>query len=504
MAYMLLTGATGLLGGYLLRDALRQDLPVAVVVRRTVAQSARRRIDAVLAPFETERALPRPVVLEGDLSQRGLGLADDDRQWLGEHCTSVLHSAASISFYREDRSGEPYRTNVDGTRHLLDLCRAEGIEEFHHVSTAYVCGHRSGRILESELEVGQEHGNDYELSKVAAEKLVRAAGFEVRPTIYRPSIIVGDSETGYTTTYHGYYTPLQVAWWLAKAGLLQNRVQDWFLAQLGLTGSERKNIVPVDWVSRIILDIVRNKPAHGRTYHLTCDDPPTASDLALSIGDALERHIAASPPVVEAPSTDALQFADFRKHMDVYRAYFRDHPEFDTANLRQAAPDAPCPRVDRAFLALTGQYALDHNFGWPRKQPPAAPIDLETGAGFQPARAGCKSAPLGVLEITGVGGGAWTFELASARPVQRGRCDSPAAAIRLRGDTLSAVVAGKRSVDEALRAGRILLAASPELCEAGVELLQAIVAQLKAPPKMNGAHRADPARSLLAQGEKSK
>jgi hypothetical protein len=129
---------------------------------------------------------------------------------------------------------------------------------------------------------------------------------------------------------------------------------------------------------------------------------------------------------------------------------------------------------------------------------------LESGAGFQPARADWKPVSLGTLEITGVGGGAWTFELASARLVQRSRCDSPAAAIRLRGDTLSAVVAGKLSIDEALRAGRILLAASPELCEAGVELLQAIVAQLKSPPKVNGAHRADSARSLLAQGEKSK
>jgi thioester reductase-like protein len=502
MAYMLLTGATGLLGGYLLRDALRQDLPVAVVVRRTVAQSAQRRIDAVLAPFETERALPRPVVLEGDLSQPGLGLSDDDRAWLGEHCTSVLHSAASISFYREERSGEPYRTNVDGTRHLIDLCHSVGIEEFHHVSTAYVCGHRSGRILESELEVGQEHGNDYELSKVAAEKLVRSAGFEVRPTIYRPSIIVGDSATGYTTTFHGYYTPLQVAWWLAKAGLLQSGVHDWFLGQLGLTGNERKNIVPVDWVSRVILHIVTNSSAHGRTYHVTCDEPPTASDLALGISDALDRHISASPPA-EAPATEVLQFTDFRKHMDVYRAYFRDHPEFDTTNLRQAAPGMTCPRVDRTFLALTGQYALDHNFGWPRKQPPAAPVDLESGAGFQPARAGWKPAPLGVLEITGVGGGAWTLELASGHLLHRGRCEAPAVTIRLRCDTLSALMAGRLSIDEALRAGRILLAASPDLAEAGVELLRTIVTQLKPPPKLNGAHRPEPARSLLAQGEKT-
>jgi len=189
--------------------------------------------------------------------------------------------------------------------------------------------------------------------------------------------------------------------------------------------------------------------------------------------------------------------------MDVYRAYFRDHPEFDTTNLRQAAPNLPCPRVDRAFLALTGQYALDHNFGWPRKQPPAAPIDLESGAGFQPARAGWKPASLGTLEITGVGGGDWTFKIASGRLVDRGRCDSPMVTIRLRSDTLSALVTGRLGIEEALQAGRILLAAPSELAESGVELLNTIVAQLRSPPKVNGTHRADHAAGLLTQGEKS-
>lgn len=512
MAYMLLTGATGLLGGYLLRDALRQQLPLAVVVRRTAALSARRRIDAVLAPFESKRALPRPVVLEGDLSQPGLGLSEEDRQWVGEHCDRVLHSAASISFYREENSDEPYRTNVDGTRHLLDLCHSLAISDFHHVSTAYVCGRRSGRILESDLEVGQEHGNDYELSKVAAEKLVRAAAFSKSPTIYRPSIIVGDSATGYTTTFHGYYTPLQLAWWLAKAGLLQSGVEDWFLSQLGLSGQERKNIVPVDWVSRVILHLVTSPTAHGRTYHVTCDEPPSAADLALAIGDALDLKVGklaagseSTAPRQATPLTDLMEAGDFRKHMDVYRAYFRDHPEFDTTNLRQAAPHLPCPSVDRALLARTGQYALDANFGWPRFQPPAAPIDLESRLGVQAGLAAWKPGPLCVLEVTGVGGGAWTFELANAAaPLHRGRTDKPAATIRLRSDTLAALVAQRFGVSDALAAGRILLATTPDHAEAAVAMLESVVAQLKTPVKANGTHHPAASRSLLAHGEKTK
>jgi len=526
MAYMLLTGATGLLGGYLLRDALRQELPVAVVVRRSAAFSARRRIDAVLAPWERERALPRPVVLEGDLSRPGLGLCDDDLAWLGAHCRSVLHSAASISFYREEKSNEPYRTNVDGTRHLLDLCRTAGIGEFHHVSTAYVCGRRSGRVLETELDVGQQHGNDYELSKLAAEKMVLAADFSQPPTIYRPSIIVGDSQTGYTTTFHGYYTPIQVAWWLAKAGVLASGVDDWFLGQLGLQGSERKNIVPVDWVSQVILHIVQRSALHGRAYHLACENPPTATELAAAIGDVIKPRMAAGDDRAGGSSIPAeLMESDFRRHMDVYRAYFRDHPEFDTTNLRMAAPHLPCPPVDRELLARTGKFALDANFGWPHTPPPTVPVDVDAllsrsllpegtsirgGAGILPAindgqasslpHAGParQAGPTCVVEVTGPGGGAWSVSIepggltSPARRIDRGRVEHPAAAIRLRSDTLAALLERRIDVSSALHCGRMLVTGSPEHAEAAVALLHDLVEQREGEPLCEPTARTEP------------
>jgi len=66
-------------------------------------------------------------------------------------------------------------------------------------------------VLETELDVGQTPGNAYEQSKMEAEKLVRAAEWIDSPTIYRPSIIVGDSRTGYTTTFHGFYVMVKLA-----------------------------------------------------------------------------------------------------------------------------------------------------------------------------------------------------------------------------------------------------------------------------------------------------
>ncbi len=273
--YLLLTGATGLLGRYLLRDLTLADIPLAVVVRRTRWESATQRIETAMAHWERElgRRLVRPVVLEGDIAEPGLGLAERDVEWLAANCRAVLHSAASLTFYADDASGEPWRSNIQGTRHVLELCERAGIRRCHQVSTAYVCGRRRERILEADLDVGQEPSNDYELSKLIAEKEVRAWPAFDQVTIYRPSIIIGDSQTGFTTTYHGFYTPLRVSFALRQTASPDAWAQTNWLGQLSLRGDERKNLVPVDWVSAAITRIIVRPELHGRTYHLTNPRP---------------------------------------------------------------------------------------------------------------------------------------------------------------------------------------------------------------------------------------
>ena len=93
---------------------------------------------------------------------------------------------------------------------MLALCREARIRELHHVSTAYVCGSRQGRIFESELDEGQDCRNEYEASKLEAERLVRGPDGLESVTVYRPAVISGDSKTGYTSTYHGLYLYLRL------------------------------------------------------------------------------------------------------------------------------------------------------------------------------------------------------------------------------------------------------------------------------------------------------
>ena len=262
MTYMLLTGSTGLLGRYLLRDLTVADVPLAVwcaprAGNRPSSGSNR------CWPAGSKRwagALARPVVLKGTSPSPILDCRRNDLRWLGANCRSILHSAASLTFQAEEADGEPWRSNVQGTRHMLDVCRQAGIRQCHHVSTAYVCGTRRGRILESELDEGQQPGNDYERSKLTAEKEVLAADCFDRVTVYRPSIIVGDSRTGYTTSYHGFYTPLRVAHSLLQTVPWESIFNGDWLGGIELAGHERKNLVPVEWVSAAIARLVTHEP----------------------------------------------------------------------------------------------------------------------------------------------------------------------------------------------------------------------------------------------------
>lgn len=338
---------------------------MAVLVRPSGNASASERIDASLTQWEGEtgQILPRPVILEGDICQPDLGLTASDRRWIADHCRAVVHSAAKLTFYGTDRRREPWLSNVEGTRHILELCRQCGIRQFHHVSTAYVCGLREGRILETELDVGQEMGNDYERSKVEAERLIRAADLGYPPTVYRPSIIVGDSRTGYTSTFHGFYAMVRLAHTLAGQMSLGSITAKWILDAFGLDGHERKDYVPVDWVSAVIAHLLGGPSHHGRTYHLTAVEPTPVAIWSRAIQNAVERYSQLADPSDPA-NRDALWFAEmFRGQAQIYRAYWRDDPQFDRTHVTAAAPHLPCPTVDYEMLMRMARFAIRTRFG---------------------------------------------------------------------------------------------------------------------------------------------
>ncbi|NDC63733.1 MAG: NAD-dependent epimerase/dehydratase family protein, partial [Planctomycetia bacterium] len=419
--YLLVTGATGLLGSYLVRDLLLSGRRLALVVRRDRRKSPRSRVERLIRQWEQMLGvqLPRPVVLEGDLSRPLCGLDEAARRWVRRSCDEMLNNAASLTFRGSDRAAEPWLTNVTGTGHALELARDAGLRHLHHVSTAYVCGLRSGRVLEAELDVGQAFGNDYEMSKVEAEKLVRAAGFLETATIHRPSIIVGDSRTGFTSTYHGLFAALRLGHTLLSRVVKGSTNGPALLALIGVDASAVKNFVPVDWVSAVIAHAVQTPASRGRTFHLTHPEPLSMDAVGRLVQQAVDRYSQGAAPD-DPDLCDERWFAEnLRTQLDVYTSYFRNDPEFDRANTLDIAGHIPCPTLDMPTLLRMARFAIEHDFGRQSPAVAAPSFDVERHLGTrlslepsfdQPTAAAAR---LG-LEVDGAGGGQWTV-LGSAR-----------------------------------------------------------------------------------------
>jgi nucleoside-diphosphate-sugar epimerase len=370
-----------------------------------------------------------------------------------------------LRFEEDDAGEEPIRTNLAGTRNALNFAQEWGIPHFHHISTAYVCGQRQGLILESELDRGQSFHNIYEQSKFQAEQLVHAATGFVSKTVYRPSIIVGDSVTGFSSTFHTIYSILRFLRALPEshAGNL-----DWIFQRLQLSGYEGKNLVPVDWVSRTTSMLLDKPEAWGHTYHLTNRSPVSVNQLSDAIAEAiaLKRRdwdsMALPASIVDAQ-------AAYQMHVDAYRGYMADDPEFDTSQLCHALPDLVQPVVDHDSLVRTLAFAIEHRFRDPTIVIPRhhddgaveATLDRVTMSGSAFALPGRDVAGPWSLRLSGLGGGVWLFGETS--PVSERSADSWA---HLTVATWQSLLKKELTLGQAIQSGILLISGAKDQCQA--------------------------------------
>jgi len=382
---------------------------VAVIARATKKETVSQRIESILQPWEAELGLqlPRPVCFEGDLCQEFLGLDDIPRQWIAENCSTMLHSAAALKFH-EEADGEPWRTNVGGTRHVLQLCRDTGIRKIHYVSTAYVCGMRTDRIVEDDLDLGQGFRNDYEKSKLEAETMVRGDSHLEEVTVYRPAVISGDSKTGYTNTYHGLYMYLKIMCIMARNtepgpdGVRHTPMQ------LDTTGDEPRNVIPVDWTSAVICHLVTSPESHGRTFHLAPQIRMTARQM-VEAGYSYFNSTGVEFVGRTGERSEERLEKDFYENATMYRAYEDSDPEFDTTNVQKFASHLPCPVIDEAMLHRFMKFGEEDRWGKRRQKRASVSIDVGSYL-LQPSEMVDSMGPeliLG-LDVHGPGGGQWS------------------------------------------------------------------------------------------------
>ena len=199
-----LTGATGAVGGDLLRQlATRERLSINVLVRRGNRDS-HGRLKAVLGDLH---ATARVNVLEGDIcAGPSLGLDDATFATLQRETTHIIHAAGSTSFTLPLAAARA--ANVWGSRNMLGFARGcASLECGAFLSTVYVSGKRQGAFAESEYgDAGHGFVNSYEQSKAEMEELIRDAMCEMPLLLVRLSTVVGDSTTGrvsgFNTIHH--------------------------------------------------------------------------------------------------------------------------------------------------------------------------------------------------------------------------------------------------------------------------------------------------------------
>ncbi|HZF12915.1 MAG TPA: thioester reductase domain-containing protein [Thermoanaerobaculia bacterium] len=277
-AAVLLTGATGFLGAFLLRDLLEQTAArVFCLVRTASPEAGRAKVLANLAAHQLaipEGAEERIVPVLGDLAARRWGLAEPAFQALSQEVEAVYHAGAWVNFTY------PYAAlkaaNVEGTEEALRLAAAGRPKPFHFISSIAVFA--PGSFVDG---VGWEDAplaspaglfGGYPQSKWMAEKLVGLARERgLRVTIHRPGLIAGDSRTGIGN-------PKDLLWAFLKGSL-----------QLGAAPDlpSRFDPVPVDFVSRAIVYLSRQRESLDHTFHYVHPEPLSwrqVFDFALTRG----------------------------------------------------------------------------------------------------------------------------------------------------------------------------------------------------------------------------
>jgi thioester reductase-like protein len=340
MGAVLMTGATGFVGMELLRRFIeRGDRRIHALVRAAGDEAAAERLPAHA----------RLSAVAGDIEQPGLGLSEEKRERIAQDVTTVVHCAASVSF---DLSlEESRRVNVDGTRNVVDFAqRCRRLERLTYVSTAYVAGEPRGLFREDQLDVGQRFRNTYERSKFEAERMIRSEAAGLPLQILRPSIVVGDSRTGRTSSFNVLYGPLKA--------LARGRIP-----AIPARRSSPVDIVPVDYVADRAYELVTDGP--DGTFHLVAGRNATTVGRLLELASGHLRRPAPTvlPPGLYRRVAHPWLRRKYRglRRLEVYFPYFSMRVRFDDRGL------GPGPAVEGYFHRLV-EFA--QRAGWGRVPSP--------------------------------------------------------------------------------------------------------------------------------------
>jgi thioester reductase-like protein len=285
---VMVTGFPGFIAGRLMKDLLTsQEVQhhYYFVVLTPFIQKAGEQCAGLESQFPEFK--DSWTILEGDIRRRDLGIDAETLKPIRKKIVRLWHLAAVYDL--SVPLPFAYGVNVDGTQHVLDFCETlPNFERLLYISTCYVAGKRSGMCYENELDCAQDFKNHYESTKFWAEKLVQHRWDKIPTVIFRPAIVVGDSETGETIKGDGPYVIFQ----------LLMRLPSWLpMVNVG-TSKATVNVVPVDFLTKAMATISNQEGALGKVFQLADPNPLQASDIIGLVVEAMDR----APVIGSVPS----------------------------------------------------------------------------------------------------------------------------------------------------------------------------------------------------------
>ncbi|MGH3334358.1 MAG: SDR family oxidoreductase, partial [Nocardioides sp.] len=291
MSYFV-TGATGFIGRHLVPELLdHREGDIFVLVRKKSLP----RMEKLIRRWDTNRV----IAVTGDLAKPNLGVA---KKWVTEHKGKIehfFHLAAIYDMTADDETNETL--NVGGTRNAVQLADALQVGCFHQVSSVASAGEYRGKFDETMFDEGQHLPSPYHRTKFESEKIVREEA-SVPWRVYRPAVVVGDSQTGAMDKIDGPY------YFFPTMKMLRDRLPAW-LPLVGVDLGDT-NVVPVDYVAKAMDHLAHVPDRDGEAFHLVNPEPQPVAEMintfcaaagAPQFATPIDRKVTSAGPLALVP-----------------------------------------------------------------------------------------------------------------------------------------------------------------------------------------------------------
>jgi len=366
-----LTGATGYIGAHVAANLLQgHDAGLNLLVRARDPHEAEVRLWRALQlhmefPRFYEYLQTRIRIFRGDLTGQQFGLSRDDYDRLVHTTDSVVHCAASLNRKSEKSC---LNVNLRGTLEVIQLAQRSnyyhGVRRFSHVSTVAVAGMRHNEVVTEDASIDWDRSDydPYARTKKFCEHMIRQLLPDVSKTIFRPSIVLGDSRYPQTTQFD------MVRSFVFLAGL----------PVLPFRSSDKIDIVNVDFVADAVATLHQKAQPQHDTYHLSSGrESQTFRELTSALAGAQNKRGPLFLPFLERPFAGLVNtFSNSRSAlgrnaalMKVFMPYLVWNTVFDNNRVTSELGRKPAPFSQYSYPLL--KFSREGNFAYRYQEWPA-------------------------------------------------------------------------------------------------------------------------------------